>query len=82
MIDKIKALDNFILKNNLFGLDFLRSLAIILVLLFHNVVLFPHPEWINRVGKFGWIGVDLFFALSGFLIASKLFEQIVADTKI
>jgi peptidoglycan/LPS O-acetylase OafA/YrhL len=82
MIDKIKELDNFILKNNLFGLDFLRSLAIILVLLFHNVVLFPHPEWINRVGKFGWIGVDLFFALSGFLIASKLFEQIVAETKI
>jgi peptidoglycan/LPS O-acetylase OafA/YrhL len=67
-----------LIKENLYGLDFLRAMAIILVLLFHNLVLFPHPEWINHVGEFGWIGVDLFFALSGFLIASQLFKKIVA----
>jgi len=69
-------------KEKLFGLDFLRALAIIMVLFFHTLVLFPHPEWLSYVAKFGWIGVDLFFALSGFLIASQLFAKIVEDKKI
>jgi peptidoglycan/LPS O-acetylase OafA/YrhL len=69
-------------KDKLFGLDFLRALAITMVLFFHILVLFPHPEWLASVAKFGWIGVDLFFALSGFLIASQLFAKIVEDKKI
>ena len=69
-------------KEKLFGLDFLRALAITMVLFFHILVLFPHPEWLASVAKFGWIGVDLFFALSGFLIASQLFAKIVEDKKI
>jgi peptidoglycan/LPS O-acetylase OafA/YrhL len=57
----------------LHGLDHLRALAITLVFLFHYGRLFPHPEWTNTVSKFGWTGVDLFFVLSGYLIASQLF---------
>lgn len=60
----------------LHGLDHLRALAIILVFLFHYRM-FGHPAWVDNAGKFGWTGVDLFFVLSGYLIASQLFVQIV-----
>lgn len=56
------------------GLDHLRALAIVLVFVFHYG-LFPHPPWIERIGAFGWIGVDLFFVLSGYLIADQLFRS-------
>jgi peptidoglycan/LPS O-acetylase OafA/YrhL len=58
------------------GLDHLRALAILLVLLYHYCRLFPHPRWTETWGSFGWIGVDLFFVLSGYLIASQLFREI------
>jgi peptidoglycan/LPS O-acetylase OafA/YrhL len=54
------------------GLDHLRALAIAMVFLFHYR-LFAHPAWVDAVGDFGWTGVDLFFVLSGYLIAAQLF---------
>lgn len=66
----------------LFGLDHLRAFAIIFVFLFHYGRLFPHPEWTNTISKFGWSGVDLFFVLSGYLIASQLFSKIAHYKKI
>lgn len=57
------------------GLDHLRALAILMVLIYHYRM-FPHPEWIDTYGRFGWMGVDLFFVLSGFLISRQLFQQI------
>lgn len=57
-----------------YGLDHLRALAIVLVVLYHYRA-FKHPIWIETVGRFGWTGVDLFFVLSGFLISSQLFEE-------
>src|SRR5579871_146679 len=62
--------------NKLFGLDHLRALAIILVFVYHYGRIFPHPQWTNSISKFGWTGVDLFFVLSGYLIASQLFAEI------
>lgn len=59
----------------LYGLDHLRALAIVLVFLFHYRG-FAHPAWVNDVAGFGWTGVDLFFVLSGFLIAGQLFTQL------
>ena len=63
-------------KSKLHGLDHLRALAILLVFFFHYGRLFPHPEWTHAISKFGWTGVDLFFVLSGYLIASQLFAKI------
>ncbi len=63
--------------NRFYGLDHLRALAIMLVFLFHyQVPIYGRPQWLVQSAKFGWIGVDLFFVLSGFLIASQLFIQI------
>jgi peptidoglycan/LPS O-acetylase OafA/YrhL len=47
------------------ALDGLRGVAIILVLCRHNLNFIPYFE-------LGWIGVDLFFVLSGFLITDIL----------
>src|SRR5437870_8264246 len=52
------------------GLDLLRALAIIVVVIYHSALFgFKLPE---RVDRFGWIGVDLFFVLSGYLIGRQL----------
>ncbi len=69
-------------NKKLYGLDHLRALAIILVFLYHYGRLFPHPEWTNAISTFGWSGVDLFFVLSGYLIASQLFQKIAHQQKI
>lgn len=60
---------------SLVGLTHLRALAIALVFVYHYQ-LFGHPAWVERVGAFGWTGVDLFFVLSGFLISRQLFHSI------
>ena len=65
-------------KHKFYGLDHLRALAIIMVFIFHYGHIFPHPEWTNTISNFGWTGVDLFFVLSGYLIASQLFAVIAA----
>jgi peptidoglycan/LPS O-acetylase OafA/YrhL len=53
------------------GLDSLRGLAIFAVIIYHN---FPEGE-----NLFGWLGVDLFFVLSGFLITQILLLSVDAD---
>lgn len=71
------------IQQKLYGLDHLRALAILFVFLFHYFILSGgQPEWLPEVAKFGWTGVDLFFVLSGFLIASQLFEQIKKEKRI
>jgi len=55
-----------ILDKNIFQLEVLRGLAILLVMTFH---------FFRNNFPFGWVGVDLFFVLSGFLITGKLVES-------
>lgn len=70
-------------RQKLYGLDHLRALAIVSVFLFHYYILSGgQPEWLSDLAKFGWTGVDLFFVLSGFLIASQLFAQIKQGQKL
>jgi len=62
-------------QTHLAGLDHLRATAIILVFLCHYRA-YERPLWVDVVGKFGWVGVDLFFVLSGFLIGEQLLRQV------
>ena len=62
------------------ALDGIRGLAIFWVVL-HNatgIPLAPSSRWLHvfpLLGSRGWIGVQLFFALSGFLITSGLLDS-------
>jgi peptidoglycan/LPS O-acetylase OafA/YrhL len=70
-------------KRRFVALDELRGVAVVLVLLFHSTYFGNLPAmipidpaqrpWIVALMS-GWIGVDLFFVLSGFLITSILLE--------
>lgn len=62
------------------GLDALRALAIVLVVIAH----YPKPEGglAIRMLNFGWIGVDLFFVLSGYLIAGQLFAAVAGGREV
>jgi peptidoglycan/LPS O-acetylase OafA/YrhL len=55
------------------GLDTLRALAIGLVVLHHYVLFVSRADTFGWVGEIGWVGVDLFFALSGYLIGNQIF---------
>jgi len=58
------------------GLDLLRAVAVIWVMLFHSYIvggLGPDFEWLSR---FGWAGVDMFFVLSGFLIGIQVMRPL------
>lgn len=57
------------------GPDILRSLAILLVMLFHCPVA-ATPIVLMGVRSYGWLGVDIFFVLSGFLIGRQLFREV------
>lgn len=57
------------------ALDGLRGLAIIVVILFHSTILQRDTvvrDYLVRILNAGWISVDLFFVLSGFLITGIL----------
>jgi peptidoglycan/LPS O-acetylase OafA/YrhL len=71
-----------------------RGVAAILVLLFHWTELFPalsarmrinifNTEWdLALAMNVGWLGVTLFFVLSGFLIGKQLQERIITTRSI
>jgi peptidoglycan/LPS O-acetylase OafA/YrhL len=53
------------------GLDFMRAIAILWVMLWHMHFALRPGIW-SGPGNYGWMGVDLFFVLSGYLIGSQL----------
>jgi peptidoglycan/LPS O-acetylase OafA/YrhL len=55
----------------LVGLDTLRALAVLIVIFYHLTIFGELPSRILPVTYFGWMGVDLFFVLSGFLIGQQ-----------
>ena len=54
-------------------LDGLRTVAIIAVVLFH--IADPATGALKTIGSWGWMGVDLFFVLSGYLITGILLDD-------
>lgn len=59
-------------KNRLDGLDTLRAIAIIIVLIYHYKVVVSPENLFGFMSTMGWTGVDLFFVLSGYLIGNQV----------
>jgi peptidoglycan/LPS O-acetylase OafA/YrhL len=57
-------------------IDGLRAIAVLSVLAYHYGA--PLPDWLRLPG--GFTGVDVFFVISGFLITSKLSDDIRGGT--
>jgi peptidoglycan/LPS O-acetylase OafA/YrhL len=74
-------------SRRLIALDMLRAFAVLLVLGRH---LHPLDFWLpdalqqvsRRWANCGWLGVDLFFVLSGFLVSGLLFQEYQRHGKI
>lgn len=62
------------------GLDTLRALAILWVMPFHSYLAGYTDGGVLRWS--GWMGVDLFFALSGFLIGSQVFKTLANSSRL
>lgn len=54
------------------GLDTLRAVAILLVLMSHYCGFVSRKQTFGFAGDIGWAGVDLFFVLSGYLIGNQI----------
>src|SRR5437762_12212423 len=62
------------------GLDLLRARAIIVVVIYHAALFGCTLP--GRVDRFGWIGVDLFFVLSGYLVGGQLLAPLARGRRI
>jgi peptidoglycan/LPS O-acetylase OafA/YrhL len=60
------------------GLDTLRAIAVSLVVLHHYVLFVSGRPTFGWLGEIGWAGVDLFFALSGYLIGNQIFKAMAS----
>lgn len=64
------------------GLDLLRAIAVVWTMLFHSFLvggLGEHWAWAQR---YGWMGVDLFFVLSGYLIGSQVLKPLANGSRL
>ncbi|GFZ99818.1 acyltransferase family protein [Dyella caseinilytica] len=62
--------------NRLSGLDLLRAIAILWVMLFHSWIVGGLGDPFQPIGDYGWMGVDLFFVLSGYLIGYQVLKPL------
>ena len=62
--------------NRLPGLDLLRAIAIVWVMLVHSRLVGGLGEGYGWLSSYGWMGVDLFFVLSGYLIGSQVLKPL------
>lgn len=64
-------------------LDFIRGIAILLVLDFHSPKqLLLLPFTLLGFNRFGFVGVDVFFVLSGFLVGGLLIKELMLRSHI
>jgi peptidoglycan/LPS O-acetylase OafA/YrhL len=64
------------------GLDTLRAIAIVWVMLFHSYLIGGLGEGFGLLERSGWMGVDLFFVLSGYLIGSQVLRSLKVDGRL
>ena len=58
------------------GLDLLRAIAVLWTMQFHSFIVGGLGEDWRWLERYGWMGVDLFFVLSGFLIGGQLLRPL------
>ncbi len=68
-------------ERRIISLDIVRGIAVLLVLFDHmpaatNPTASFAEVVASSLGRIGWVGVDLFFVLSGFLISRLLFQEL------
>lgn len=64
-------------QNRIFGLDLMRAVAILMVLFGHCAWIFPKSDttFTALMALSGFLGVEIFFVLSGFLIGRIIYRQ-------
>ncbi|TFW13840.1 acyltransferase family protein [Duganella callida] len=67
---------NYLTSSRNAGLDTLRALAIVLVFANHYMIFVSGSPAFGWLSEIGWAGVDLFFALSGYLIGNQILAGI------
>jgi peptidoglycan/LPS O-acetylase OafA/YrhL len=78
--------------DRIFGLDIIRAIAILMVVVFHSAILLSPLSQLPTIGNFihkilslteplGILGVELFFVLSGFLIGTILIKSFTRSEK-
>jgi peptidoglycan/LPS O-acetylase OafA/YrhL len=72
---------NSTIKNRIFGLDLMRAMAITMVLCSHILWIYNPDDGIIRqlFALFGFLGVEFFFVLSGFLIGRIIYKIFIKD---
>jgi len=67
------------MRRSLDNLQALRGIACLLVVCYHlgswEIIVWPRIRWMQPYRWFGYAGVDLFFAISGFIIVYSHFDQ-------
>ena len=67
--------------SRLHGLDTLRAFAVLAVVFYHLTVFGELPMQLIPVTWHGWMGVDLFFVLSGYLIGRQLLKPYLRGSR-
>jgi peptidoglycan/LPS O-acetylase OafA/YrhL len=78
-MNKIEKVTNN--HTRIFGLDLMRTIAILMVLSGHCLWIYPQDDSLfhQLLQLFGFFGVEIFFVLSGFLIGKILYHLYLKD---
>ncbi len=61
-------------RDRLLGIEYSRGLAAVMVMWFHFTYVLP-DGWLRATGLYGYLGVEVFFVISGFIIPYALDQR-------